>query len=124
MQEETRAFVAKKVGEAARLAEQLEANAWTSTMAKGLKEAELKTLQEDIGMLDDFLKLLNSTWSEAVNRVIGWLEWAPKIQNDVDDRHYTWDGAVFQLNKAKWAKESRETMSISVRYFYYYSLYC
>lgn len=105
LQEETRAFIAKKVGQVKRVAEQLEENAFTSTRAKGLKETELKNLKEDIGILDDFLRFLKSTWSEAANRAIGWLEWAPKIQNDVDHRRYTWDGAVFQLDKAKWAKE-------------------
>ncbi|KAG8729916.1 hypothetical protein FRC11_007753 [Ceratobasidium sp. 423] len=107
LREETRAFIAKKVGQVKRVAEQLKENAFTSKRAKGLKETELKNLKEDIGILDDFLGLLKSTWSEAINRAIGWLEWAPKIQNDVDHRRYTWDGAVFQLDKAKWAKEFR-----------------
>ncbi|KAG9090497.1 hypothetical protein FS749_000503 [Ceratobasidium sp. UAMH 11750] len=105
LMEETRAFIARKIGQVTLVAEQIEKDNFTSVRAKDLKEAELKTLREDIDILDDFLGLLKSTWSEIDNRAIGWLEWAPKIQNDVDTRRYTWDGAVLQLDKAKWEKE-------------------
>lgn len=86
LQEEMHAFIAKKVSQATCLAEQLEGSSVTSGMAKARRETELK---KDIGTLEDFLKLLNSTWSETVKYAIGWLEWTPKIRNDVDDRRYT-----------------------------------
>lgn len=105
LMEETRAFIARKIGQVTHVAEQIEKDNFTSPRAKNLKEGELETLGEDIDILYDFLVLLKSTWSEIDNRAIGWLEWAPKIQNDVDSRRYTWDGAVFELDKAKWEKE-------------------
>jgi hypothetical protein len=54
--------------------------------------------------LNDFLKLLNSTWSDAHQRILGWLDWAPKIANDLDDRRYTRDLGVFVLDEAKFQK--------------------
>jgi hypothetical protein len=105
--EETRAFIARKIGQVTLLAKQIEQNAFTSARAKRLKETELQNLREEIDILDDFLGLLRSTWSDIDKRAIGWLDWAPKIQNDVDSRRYTWDGAVLQLDKTKWEKEFR-----------------
>ena len=40
-------------------------------------ESDLKRAKSDIGILDDFLKLLKSTWSDDVNRIVGWVDWAP-----------------------------------------------
>ena len=123
--EETRAFIAKKVGQVTRVAEQLEKNVFTSARAKGLKETELQNLKDDIVIFDDLLRLLKSTWGDIDNRAIGWLDWAPKIQNDVDSRRYTWDGAVLQLDKAKWDKEFRGNhVYLGAFFFIHYSLYC
>ncbi|TFK46122.1 hypothetical protein OE88DRAFT_1638775 [Heliocybe sulcata] len=105
VQQETRTFIAKKVHQVKHVAEQLDVGVFTSERSRGIKEAQLERLKEDVRTLHDFLRLLNATWSEGVNRAIGWLEWAPKIQNDIDQRRYTWDGAVLELDKAKWAKE-------------------
>lgn len=100
--EETRAAIAKKLGEVKLIADQFEKGVITAPRARGIKENELKVLKEDIDMLDNFLLLAKSTRAEIDNRAIGWLDWAPKIQNDVDDRRYTWDGAVFELDKNRW----------------------
>ncbi|KAI0655454.1 hypothetical protein C8Q70DRAFT_1057548 [Cubamyces menziesii] len=105
LQQETRASIAKKVGEVKLLAEQLKENVFTAARAKRIKEDKLKNLGEEIVMLDDYLALTKSSRGEIDNRAIGWLDFAPHIQNDVDDRRYTWDGAMFQLDKARWEKE-------------------
>ncbi|KAG8987177.1 hypothetical protein FRB90_003553 [Tulasnella sp. 427] len=105
--EETRASIAKKVGEGKLVAEQLEKNVFNTARAKRIKEDELKNLEEEIVMLDDFLRLAKSSRGEIDNRTMGWLDWAPRIQNDVDNRRYTWDGAVFQLDKVRWQDQFR-----------------
>ncbi|KAJ7092352.1 hypothetical protein B0H15DRAFT_1021089 [Mycena belliarum] len=105
MLEETRAAIAKKVGEGKFVAEQLDQNVFATDMARRLKEAQLKTLEEDVVMLDDFLRLAKSSRAEIDNRAVGWLDYAPCIQNDVDTRRYTWDGAVFELDKARWEQQ-------------------
>ncbi|KAF8153451.1 hypothetical protein B0H34DRAFT_723642 [Crassisporium funariophilum] len=102
MLEETRAAITKKVEAGKLVAEQLEQNVFTTERAKRLKETELNNLKEEVVMLDEFLGHGKSTRGEINNRAIGWLDYAPRIQNNVDDRRYTWDGAVFQLDKAKW----------------------
>ncbi|KAF8331935.1 uncharacterized protein EI90DRAFT_2919026 [Cantharellus anzutake] len=103
--EETRAAIAKKVGEGKLVAEQLEQNVFTTARARRFKEDELKNLEEEIGMLDDFLGLAKSSRGEIHNRAIGWLDYAPRIQNDVDNRRYTWDGAMFLLDKVRWEQQ-------------------
>lgn len=65
---------------------------------------DLDRVKDDVGILDDFLKLLNSTWSDAYQRILGSLDWAPKIANDLDDRRYTRDLGVFVLGEAKFQK--------------------
>jgi hypothetical protein len=105
MLEETRAAIARKVGEGKLVAEQLEQNVFATQRARRLKEAELKTLEEEVVMLDDFLGLAKSSRAEINNRAVGWLDYAPRIQNDVDNRRYTWDGAMFQLDKARWEQQ-------------------
>lgn len=68
------------------------------------KQQDLKRLQKDIVKLADFLQLLNSTWSDDYQRIIGYLDWAPKIANDLDDRRYTRDLAVIALDETKFKK--------------------
>ncbi|KAJ3722772.1 hypothetical protein DFJ43DRAFT_1092245 [Lentinula guzmanii] len=112
VQDEARAFIAQKLSAATLLAEQLAALVTSDENAankrsKKLKEQELERLRDDLGILEDFFRLLNSTWSDAYHRFIGWLDWAPKIRNDVDKRCYTRDIGVIQLDKAKWEKNFR-----------------
>ena len=67
-------------------------------------ESDLKRAKSDIGILNDFLKLLKSTWSDDVNRIVGWVDWAPKITNKVDPHHYTRDIGVVTLYEDKFIK--------------------
>ncbi|KAI0045877.1 hypothetical protein FA95DRAFT_1617674 [Auriscalpium vulgare] len=66
-----------------------------------MKDKELKV---DVGILEDFLKPLDSTWSDAHQRVIGWLDWAPKIANDLENRRYTRDIGDIALEEDKFVK--------------------
>jgi len=68
------------------------------------KEQDLQWAESDVGILDDFLKLLKSTWSDPLDRIIAWLDWAPKIANNVDPCRYTRDIAVMTLEKDKFVK--------------------
>lgn len=114
---ETRAFIAKKLGEAKLFAEQLaemlakpesgdddDDEVAADKLAAKRKKEDLDRVKDDVGILDGFLKLLNSTWSDAYQRILGWLDWAPKIAKDLDDRRYTRDLGVFVLDEAKFQK--------------------
>ncbi|EJT96658.1 hypothetical protein DACRYDRAFT_85650 [Dacryopinax primogenitus] len=68
------------------------------------KEQQLQKAQSDVGVLDEFLKLLKSTWNDALDRIIGWVDWAPKIANDADSRRYTRDIGVMTLERDKFVK--------------------
>ncbi|PPR06509.1 hypothetical protein CVT24_002637 [Panaeolus cyanescens] len=59
--------------------------AFTNKHARRIKEDELKNLKEEIVMLDEYLKLMKSSRDEIDNRAIGWLDYAPRIQNNVDN---------------------------------------
>ena len=48
------------------------------------KEQDLQRVESDIGILDDFFKLLKSTWSNALDHIITWLDWAPRITNNIN----------------------------------------
>lgn len=83
---ETRALLTTSLGDAKQFAEQLEellANPPEDEEEADherdveRKKAELKKAEEDVGILDNFLKLLGSTWSDAYQRIIGYLDWAP-----------------------------------------------
>ena len=109
---ETRALLAEKLGDAKQFAEQLaelladrpeEEDASYNLDLKN-KEQDLQRAESDVGILDDFLKLLKSTWSDALNRIIAWLDWAPKIANNVDPCRYTRDIGVMTLEKDKFVK--------------------
>lgn len=111
--DETRAFMAEKLGDVTLFAEQLaeilakpksEEEAEQDKRDLKRKQEDLKRAQDDVEILSDFLKLLNSTWSDPLQRIVGWLDWAPKIANNLDDRRYTRDLGVIALNEAKFAK--------------------
>ncbi|KAK1227925.1 hypothetical protein PQX77_009064 [Marasmius sp. AFHP31] len=110
--DETRALVAKKLRDTELFAEQL---AETMTKPKPddadedmdnleRKRQDLNRVEKDVATLSDFFQLLNSTWSPTLQRVIGWLDWAPKIANDLDSRCYTRDLGVIALNESKFTK--------------------
>ena len=116
MVNETRALIAKKVSAAKRLAEEIAALEAKPTAedvdqveddASALKRKKrgLEDVNEDNVKLERFLKDLNTNWSDALQRTIGWVDWAPKIRNDVDSRAYTLDISTFELEKSKWKKE-------------------
>ncbi|KAB5593631.1 hypothetical protein CTheo_2924 [Ceratobasidium theobromae] len=111
---ETRALIARKLGDAKQFTEQLEdllakpasedEETEDDRLAVERKREDLKRVKVDVGILSDFLKLLNSTWSDAYQRIIGYLDWAPKIANDLDNRCYTRDIGVIALDEDKFVK--------------------
>ena len=112
---ETRALLAKKLGDTKQFAEQLEellANppsededeAPEHQLDVERKQDDLRRAEVDVGLLDDFLKLLNSTWSDAYQRFVGYLDWAPKIANDLDSRRHTRDMGIIALDEDKFLK--------------------
>jgi hypothetical protein len=109
---ETRALIVEKLGDAKQFAEQLvelladrpEAADASYNLDLKNKEQDLQRVKSDVGILNDFFKLLKSTWSDALDRIIGWLDWAPKIANNVDPRRYTRDIGVITLEKDKFVK--------------------
>jgi len=111
---ETRAMLATKLDDAKVFAEQIaelvaklgapdydEEDAADDNKDKQRKEADFERAKDDVKTLDDFLKLLNSTWSDNLQRIAGYLDWAPKIANDVDRRRYTRDIGVMALEEDK-----------------------
>lgn len=116
MVNETQALISKKVSAAKRLTEKiakLEAKptaedadqAEDDAFALKRKKPELERVKEDNVRLERFLKDINANWSDALQRTIGWVDWAPKIRKDVDSRAYTLDIGTFELEKSKWKKE-------------------
>ncbi|KAF8333922.1 uncharacterized protein EI90DRAFT_3015015 [Cantharellus anzutake] len=102
---ETRALIATKLGDAKLFAEQLaalsakpasdeEEAAAEDKLDLERKEEDLKRAKVDVGILVDFPKLLNSN---VYQRIVGWLDWAPQIANDLDNRRYTRDIGVIAL---------------------------
>jgi len=128
---ETRAFIAKKLGEANLFAEQLAEmlakpesdEVAADKLAAKRREEGFDRMKDDVGILGDFLELLNSTWSDVYQRILGWLDWAPKIANDLDDRRYTRDLGVFVLDEAKFQKNFKGNASILVRPAFLLSLF-
>ena len=115
---ETRALIATKLGDAKLFAEQLvemvakpnsqdeeEAAADEEDMER--KQQYLKRIEKDVVKLGDFLQLLTSTWSDAYQRIIGYLDWAPKIANNLDNRRYTRDLGIIALNENKFKENFR-----------------
>ncbi len=66
---------------------------------------KLEKAKVDNIMLERFFKDINANWSDALQRTIGWVDWAPRIRKDVDSRAYTLDIATVELEKSKWKKE-------------------
>lgn len=109
---ETRALIATKLGDTKLFAEQLaEMSAWPTSEDeeqaqadeedKARKQQDLERAVNDVAQLSDFFQLLTSTWSDAYQRIIGYLDWAPKIAHGLDDRGYTRDLAVIALDESK-----------------------
>ncbi|KAJ4477556.1 hypothetical protein J3R30DRAFT_3704028 [Lentinula aciculospora] len=109
---EARALLAEKLGDVKLFAEQLaelvadqpQEEDVENNRDLGDKERQLKKAESDVGILDEFLKLLKSNWSDAFDRVIAWVDWAPKIANDADPRRYTRDLGVMTLERDKFVK--------------------
>ncbi|KAH9928025.1 uncharacterized protein BXZ73DRAFT_90688 [Epithele typhae] len=110
--EETRALLGVKLNQATRFAAQLakllesrpqEEDARYNLNVK-YKEQDLQRVESDVRILSDFLRLIQSTWSDPLDRIIAWVDWAPKVANDADLRRYTRDIAVMTLEKDKFVK--------------------
>lgn len=109
---ETRASIATKIRDAVRLIEVLAdlparpppRDQNKAAMYAKRMEIELEYLREDAATLQKFLHNLNLSWSDPYRRFIGWVDWAPSIRNDIDDRRYTRDIGVIELEKSKWEK--------------------
>ena len=112
---ETRASIPKKLGEAKLFAELLAEmpakpesdnnnEVAADKLAAKRRKEDLDRVKDNVGILDEFIKLLNSTWSDAYQRILGWLDWAPKITNNLDECRYTRDLSVFVLDDVKFQK--------------------
>ncbi|KAG8896400.1 hypothetical protein FRC00_006010, partial [Tulasnella sp. 408] len=109
---EARALLAEKLGDAKLFAEELAELVADPPEEEDVdynrdlkdKERQLKKVESDVGILGDFFKLLKSTWSDALDRIIAWVDWAPKIANDADPRRYTRDIGVMTLERDKFVK--------------------
>ena len=115
---ETRALIATKLRDveffAERLAEMVaepESEDEDAAADKKYMERKQQDLERDVVKLGDFLQLLTSTWSDAYQRIIGHLDWAPKIAKDLDNRRYTRDLGVIALDGNKF-KESFQGNSV------------
>ncbi|KZT38378.1 hypothetical protein SISSUDRAFT_1128831 [Sistotremastrum suecicum HHB10207 ss-3] len=109
---ETRALIATKLGDVTLFSKQLSkmsaklASEDDEEMAadeedKERKQQDLKRVERDIVKLSHFLLLLTSTWSDAYQRIIGYVDWAPRIVSDLDNRRYTRDLGVIALDETK-----------------------
>ena len=110
--DETRALVTKNVAEAVRLAEEiarLEAKLKSENREQAeededaleIKKDQLKKVGKDNGKLQAFFKEVNTQWNDIARRTIGFVDWAPSISVDVDDRHYTRDIGTVELDSQK-----------------------
>ena len=110
--DETRALVTKNVAEAVCLAEEiarLEAKpksenreqAEEDEVALEIKKDQLKKVNKDNGKLQAFFKEVNTQWNDIARRTIGFVDWAPSISIDVDNRHYTRDIGTVELDSQK-----------------------
>ena len=110
--DETRALVAKNVAEAVRLAEEivrLEAEPKSENQEQGeededaleIEKDRLKKVNKDNGKLQAFFKEASTQWIDIARRTIGFVDWAPSISIDADDRHYTRDIGTVELDSQK-----------------------
>ena len=128
---ETRALLAVKLDDANHFAKQLvelladrpeEEDASYNLDLKN-KEQDLQRAESDVGILNDFLKLLKSTWSDALDRIIAWVDWAPKIANDLDPRRYTRDISAVTLEKDKFVKNFKGNFVYLGAFSFYLSFF-
>jgi len=61
----------------------------------------LDEVDSDNRKLQAFFTDTDAQWHEIGHRNVGFVDWAPKIATDVDDRHYTRDIGTFELDVNK-----------------------
>ena len=130
--DETCALIAKLLGDAKLFAEQiaevvakLEAPDYNEDDEEEDKEdmkrkEDLVRAKDNVETLNNFFKLLKSTWIDKLQRIVGHLDWAPKIANDVDSHHFTRDIGVMALEEDKFKK----TFKGNYVYLGAYSAFC
>ncbi|KAJ2914835.1 hypothetical protein MD484_g5580, partial [Candolleomyces efflorescens] len=126
---ETRALLAERLGDAKQFADQLVellANPDEEDVAQyqedlQRKESDLKKAKLDVGILEDFLKLLRTTWSDPINRIVGWVDWAPEVSKNVDSRRYTRDISVITLERNKFIKNFKGNLVYLGAFSFYLS---
>jgi hypothetical protein len=110
--DEIRALVTGNVAEAVRLAEEIarleakeksedEEQAEEDEEALRIKKGQLDKVNRDNRRLQAFFKEVNTQWNDIARRNIGFVDWAPSISIDVDDRHYTRDIGTVELDPQK-----------------------
>lgn len=128
--DETRALLAEKLSDATLFAEQLTELLAERTDEDGEehekdiidKEYDLKKAGSDAGILADFMRVLKSNWSDPFDRMIAWVDWAPKIATDLDPRRYTRDIATLTVEKNKFSKNFEGNVVYLGLFFFYLSL--
>ncbi|KAF8125025.1 hypothetical protein EV363DRAFT_1402708 [Boletus edulis] len=105
-------LVTGNVAEAVRLAEEIvrleakeksedEEQAEEDEEALQIKKGQLDKVNRDNRRLQAFFKEVNMQWNDIARRNIGFVDWAPSISIDVDDRHYTRDIGTVELDPQK-----------------------
>lgn len=110
--DEIRALVTKNVAEAVRLAEEIarleakpksenEEQAEEDEEALEIKKGQLNKVNRNNVKLQAFFKEVNTQWHDIARRNIGFVDWAPNISIDVDERRYTRDIGTVELDSQK-----------------------
>ena len=110
--DEIRDLVAAKVAEAVRLTEEiarLEAKekskvkeqAKEDEEALRIKRGQLDDMNKDNLKLQEFFKEITTEWNDIARRNIGFVDWAPSISVDVDDKRHTRDIGTVELDPQK-----------------------
>ena len=105
-------MVTGNVAEAVRLVEEIvrleakeksedEEQAEEDEEAMQTKKGQLDKVNRDNRRLQAFFKEVNIQWNDIARRNIGFVDWAPSISTDVDDRHYTRDIGTVELDPQK-----------------------
>ena len=117
--DEIGALVTKNVADAVRLTEVIarleareksedEEQAEEDEEALQTKKDQLFKVNNDNGKLQGFFKEVTIQWNDIARRFrrrnIGFVDWAPSISIDVDDRHYTRDIGTVELASQKFQK--------------------
>lgn len=119
--DETRALLAEKFTHAKQFAEQLaELVAERPAEEDPGYDAALENKESALALLDDFLKLFESTWSDCVDSVVGWVYWAPRVANNVGPCRYTRDRGVITLDEGKFINNFKSNF-VYPGAFYLYS---